>query len=151
MTEAYPLDWTIEYILGELSYPGAIGLIGLIDNIAVAASWAYEGSIRTIASKKYANEAMVEKVVATYYSIWPDQPETRYISEVFVGPEYRGRDIAQKLTNRLVETSHLPVTSRTLSTSPMSTVLSKAGLEQTLKPGSDPDKPKRVFYVQPNK
>ncbi len=149
MTEAYPLEWTSRYIKSELSYPGTIALLGYIDRI-VAAAWAYEGEIGTIATRKYPNNpSMAAKVVATYGRVWPKESKTFYISEVFVSPDKRGNNYAQELINKMLSQARYPVTSRTLDTSPMTTVFTKAGLKKILSAGSDPENNLRVFYASP--
>lgn len=152
MDEAYPLEWTINYILDELSYPGAVALVGIVNNIVAAAAWGFEDNITNVATKKYPDvEDMQKRVIDAYQSIWPNQENTRHISEVFVRPKFRGKDYAQILVRKMVEGSQLPITSRTLDTSPMTTVFDKVGLVQALGPDSDPKNSNRVFYVSPKK
>lgn len=150
MTEAYPLDWTIQYIVSELAYPNPIGFLGFIRSKLVAAAWGYEASIQEIVNDKYrVDKAMQQLVVQRVTSIRPDaNTRSRYVSEIFVAPDERRKFYATELTQAMIDTS-LPITVRTLATSSMASISQRVGLQQVIKVGEDQAKPQRIFFVSP--
>ncbi|MFH2086029.1 MAG: hypothetical protein ABII21_04575 [bacterium] len=151
MNEAYPLDWTVKYILSELAYPNPIGFLGFIRSELVAVVWGYETSIEDIVTDKYRDDEEMQKLVANRVTeVRPDAAsQSRHISEVFVSPSARRQFFATELTKAMIKTP-LPITVRTLATSSMASIARRIRLQQVIYEGEDTVKPKRIFFVSPD-
>lgn len=156
MSEAYPLDWTINYIISELSALNPIGFLGFVREEIVAVAWAYEDDISKIALEKYNSYRMQSLIPSLVQSRWPEAKKSRYISEVIVAPNWRGNFFATTLVQALIDyenDGNTPITMRTMQKSPMYGIGLRVGLEQVVGTTSllprDSEQPRRVFFVSP--
>ncbi len=159
MEEAYPLDWTIQYIVKELSKPNPIGFLGFINSELAGAAWGYVDNLDVILDDKYHTQIMRNKINKRVKSRWPRAKKSKYISEVVVAPWFRKKFVATTLVQSIIDYNYdpeLPVTMRTMRESSMFGIGGFVGLEQIIGPNLgadsiDTEEERRVFFVSPKR
>lgn len=149
----YEFQPTYEKILKEVSQPGAIALLGILNQIVVGFAWSYCSDISTIATTKWDNIPMQSTVMNSLKPYVGERGEIRYLSEVGVQKSYRNQGIATALSKDATR-DNVPIVVRTNQDSPMATICENLGLLRVIGPDlqvQDSVRPDRVLYVSPRK
>ena len=154
LTVAYPREETATYIEEELSLPGTIGMLGILNGPGgmgyrdiIAFSWAICTSPEDLAIRKWRTSearAKISEALAPY----SQDGQLLFGSEVGVLPGYQSEGIGTRLMQaRLsaVEQAGLNLAGRTLAGSPMSKIYTRLGFRQL--DCLDLDNPNRTLFI----
>ena len=64
ITDAYPVDWTVDYIQKELSKQGAFFILTTCDDQILSFGWGYSASILEIVTSKYSQDETFQNEIA---------------------------------------------------------------------------------------
>lgn len=96
LSEAYPKDETIAYILQELGKSNPIGLLAYVNNELAGFSWGYQTTPQDLANAKWKTPKMqqtIKDLLATYGV----KGTVFYGSETGMDIQFRGKGIGKKL------------------------------------------------------
>lgn len=132
LTEAYPLDKTVDYILSEAKKPNFRLALVTSDCGIVGFSWSYLTSIDELVEKKWSIDENRNGMVDVLRRSFVSDSCFRYFSECGVNSNLRGLGLANKLTEAV--TGPEDTVYRTNCFSPMMAVAQKIGYKQIMGP-----------------
>lgn len=130
LAEAYPIDETVEYILGELGKANPIGLLAFVNSELAGFSWGYQTTPEELAESKWKTPKM-QNTVKDLLSSYGVSGKLFYGSETGVDPEFRGKGLGKQLVrtrlNQVIRSGEKFMVVRTNLNSPMYGICSEMG------------------------
>lgn len=150
-TDAYPPEETHEYISSELSQPGTVAVLGLLDQL-VSFAWGYQSTPQEIVKKKWQDYPESQQQIVDSLKPYIGQYASMfYISECVTRKGFEKMGYQRQLVEYLSRNkdSQLPLLVRTLVQSSMARICTGFLNLTLVREYVDPERSDRVLFVSP--